>query len=59
MTVERLKILLANYISDDLEATESYWVLQTLWRIGMTEEEIEELGYDWLIELVEESEENN
>lgn len=48
MTAERLKILIANYISDDLEASETCYVLDKLYRCGFDDEEIKEIGYDWL-----------
>lgn len=57
MTEERLKQIITRYIDNDLEAVSELYIRDVLIdTCGCSDEEIIELGYDWLLDVVDEFE---
>lgn len=48
---DRYASMLANYINQDAEATESEYVLERMDEIGLTDKEAEKIGLGWLTDL--------
>ena len=52
MDNNRLKNIICNYVNYDAEASESSYVLEVLRDVcGCSDEEIREIGLDWLLDL--------
>lgn len=52
MDYARLLEIFQNYVSNDYEASEADYVYDALLEAGLEEDEFEELGFGWLLDMV-------
>ena len=58
MTFERLLTIFQNYVANDYEASDADYVYEALTQAGLDEDEFEEYGFGWLLDLVSEDDDN-
>ena len=57
VSYERLLTIFQNYVINDYEASDADYIAESLEQAGLEQSEFEELGFGWLVDLMEEDDE--